>query len=218
MLTAEPRMQRGSRGSMIYAAVCSQGSASSPNGLRTPPWFSNGPGAFGNREYHPQETVSEADPTNRVPRTPGGYQGTYHGEGQEEHEAHRCANGFTDGAEGGRVTCGLRGWGRKSNTRTATNMVAQSATSDQANHAAARVLIMPAPGSRPFVPYVTKPPYRAIVFQALRLALRDRDPLTLGPHLGSSWLAEDGQRQVGGDDPVRLVYYLGDLKVHDEAR
>src|SRR5215213_26385 len=45
MLTAEAKMHRGSSGRRIYVTPTSQGSASSPNGLRTPPWFSNGPGA-----------------------------------------------------------------------------------------------------------------------------------------------------------------------------
>ena len=31
-------------------------------------------------------------------------------------------------------------------------------------------------------------------------------------------LPEDGQRQIRGDDPVRLVYDLGDLQVDHQAR
>ena len=45
MLTAEANIHRGSSGRMMYDAYTSQGSASSPNGLGTIPWFSKGPGA-----------------------------------------------------------------------------------------------------------------------------------------------------------------------------
>ena len=47
-----------------------------------------------------------------------------------------------------------------------------SATSDQASQAAARVLVPPTPLPCSFVPSVTTPLYRATVSQALRQALR----------------------------------------------
>jgi hypothetical protein len=63
--------------------------------------------AVGDGEEHKQEAACEADPTYRVPRTPGGDQGTDDGEGQVRHKREH----FAYSAYGDPVTGGLRGTG-----------------------------------------------------------------------------------------------------------
>src|SRR5215216_2400361 len=70
---------------------------------------------------------------------------------------------------------------RKYNMTFETNMITESAASDEANQAV-RVLIPPTPRPCPLAPCVTPPLYSTTVFQPLRQTLRGKGLNNIDPH------------------------------------